>query len=462
MTDPKPANAFPTKEFFVNMLTRDISLEDTILDLLDNCLDGVLRTLGPLRDTTTEKPYLGFRAKITLDRNWFSIEDNCGGMSLDTLEKEAFRLGRPSSVIEKDLGTVGVYGIGMKRALFKIGKESHVSTRHKDEGEYQVEVPADWVEDTEHWTFKITRVEKPQLKQPGTLIMITPLNDDVAEDFGNDAFINRLQDTIRQTYAIVMRKGFEIVFGETPLEPAELELFVPSNGQGITPYALQGTIDGVAISLACGFYRKLAKEVELDEEQQTRRSPNHAGWTIICNDRVVVYEDRSMLSGWGLSGVPNFHNQFIAFAGVVEFQASNASLLPLTTTKRGIDAGSPAFLKTREYMMKGTKLFTNFTNKWKGEEEQTDALFDQSEKVLATDAHKVVSDQMRDIPNLKGALRLLTPALPLPSKTAATRRITFSKPLADIEKLSALLLGSVEKPAVVGEACFDYTYKALV
>ena len=33
----------PTKEFFVEMLTRDIDLTDAILDLLDNCLDGVLR-----------------------------------------------------------------------------------------------------------------------------------------------------------------------------------------------------------------------------------------------------------------------------------------------------------------------------------------------------------------------------------------------------------------------------------
>ncbi|MCV4784283.1 hypothetical protein OFM36_33100, partial [Escherichia coli] len=35
--------AFPAKRFFVEMLTRDIELSDSILDLLDNCLDGVLR-----------------------------------------------------------------------------------------------------------------------------------------------------------------------------------------------------------------------------------------------------------------------------------------------------------------------------------------------------------------------------------------------------------------------------------
>ena len=37
------ANGTPTKDFFVDMLTRDIDLNDAILDLLDNCLDGAIR-----------------------------------------------------------------------------------------------------------------------------------------------------------------------------------------------------------------------------------------------------------------------------------------------------------------------------------------------------------------------------------------------------------------------------------
>ena len=37
------AKGTPTKAFFVEMLTRDIGLNDAILDLLDNCLDGVVK-----------------------------------------------------------------------------------------------------------------------------------------------------------------------------------------------------------------------------------------------------------------------------------------------------------------------------------------------------------------------------------------------------------------------------------
>ena len=41
------AQASPAKRFFVEMLTRDIELADAILDLLDNCVDGALRSGGP-------------------------------------------------------------------------------------------------------------------------------------------------------------------------------------------------------------------------------------------------------------------------------------------------------------------------------------------------------------------------------------------------------------------------------
>ena len=38
------AQAWPTKRFFLEMFVRDISLEDAILDLVDNSIDSLART----------------------------------------------------------------------------------------------------------------------------------------------------------------------------------------------------------------------------------------------------------------------------------------------------------------------------------------------------------------------------------------------------------------------------------
>ncbi|MCV4614521.1 ATP-binding protein, partial [Escherichia coli] len=74
--------AFPAKRFFVEMLTRDIELSDSILDLLDNCLDGVLRKNNFTPEQTFGKSdvYKGYYAHIEFDENSFRITDNCGGI----------------------------------------------------------------------------------------------------------------------------------------------------------------------------------------------------------------------------------------------------------------------------------------------------------------------------------------------------------------------------------------------
>lgn len=66
----------PTKEFFVEMLTRDIDLTDAILDLLDNCLDGVLRKRGSMDIKRDDFDYSGFEANITIEKDCFIIQDN--------------------------------------------------------------------------------------------------------------------------------------------------------------------------------------------------------------------------------------------------------------------------------------------------------------------------------------------------------------------------------------------------
>ena len=103
----------PTKKFFIEMITRDISIEDAIIDLLDNSIDGA--------NKISPDDYSKLFVDLTINDTEFSIRDNCGGFSLETAQKYAFRFGRPEEA-PKVKNTVGRFGIGMKRSLFKIGK----------------------------------------------------------------------------------------------------------------------------------------------------------------------------------------------------------------------------------------------------------------------------------------------------------------------------------------------------
>ena len=103
----KVANVQPTKDFFVHMITRDIELKDALLDLLDNCLDGARRGIHKDNNDDVEKPYEGYWAEISIEKNSFSIKDNCGGIGLDLAIDYAFRLGRADSDRDSDVQTVG-------------------------------------------------------------------------------------------------------------------------------------------------------------------------------------------------------------------------------------------------------------------------------------------------------------------------------------------------------------------
>ena len=137
----------PTKKFFIEMITRVLSIEDAIIDLLDNSIDGANR-INP-------NDYSNLNVSLTVNKDHFEIKDNCGGFSIDTAKKYAFRFGRPEEA-PKENGTVGRFGIGMKRSLFKIGKKFTVESKHQqdsfkvevDVDEWSKKVPPDWAHAT--------------------------------------------------------------------------------------------------------------------------------------------------------------------------------------------------------------------------------------------------------------------------------------------------------------------------
>ena len=92
------------------MLTRDIELKDAILDLLDNCIDGVLRRLTT-QQRKSKNPYRDYWAKITLNQNEFIIEDNCGGIPRVIAVRSAFMMGRPDPERDAKLETIGMLSL---------------------------------------------------------------------------------------------------------------------------------------------------------------------------------------------------------------------------------------------------------------------------------------------------------------------------------------------------------------
>ena len=453
-----PVNASPVKSFFVSMLTRDIKLEEAILDLLDNCVDGILRSSGSIGAT----PYEGFKAEIEFSSDSFSISDNCGGIPWD-LHSYAFRMGRSPDRPADAPGSVGVYGIGMKRAIFKMGKQCLISTRHADD-QYEVEITPHWIDDESEWEIPV-RSASISSESDGTTLVVGDLYDGIAKTFGegSKAFRSELDRLISTHYAYIIDKGFEVTINGDPVKPRTTKIVFDSRKNTkntMRPYVFKTVADGVEVYLAVGFTRPIPSESEIiDEQEGTRYSTIDAGWTILCNDRAVLYCDRSELTGWGEAGVPRYHTQFIAISGIVEFKSEDPTKLPTTTTKRGIDASSPLYLQVKNKMREGMRIFTDYTNKWKGRADEAHRRIQRgtprSLQEIKIRSEDLTFSNTRTLPT--GSQ--YKPRLPLPPRLASTkRRISFVK---DVSKIAivAEYLGDLDmQPSEVGETCFDVFY----
>lgn len=445
-------DASPVKSFFVNMLTRDIKLEDAILDLLDNCVDGILRS-GSTKEGN--EPYQGYYAHIKYDKNSFSIEDNCGGIPW-SLHNYAFRMGRATNRPSESVNSVGVYGIGMKRAIFKIGRYCLISTRNEDH-EYQVEINSEWLTSTD-WNIPV-KENTHILKKNGTKIHIEDIYDGIKESFGIDeiSFTANLYEMISTHYAFIIAKGFNVKINDKEIEAKPTKLIFMEEEIGIKPFIYKAKIEDVEIFLAVGFTRPLPSENELDEEQNgPKYSSMDAGWTIVCNDRAVVYCDRTELTGWGESNVPRYHTQFIAISGIVEFRAKDATKLPTTTTKRGVDASSRIYLQVKNKMREGMVMFTGYTNKWKKQPEETRKQMDKGKFYSLEEIKKeAINLKFQKTTNTPG--EQYKPNLPMPENhTNRKAKISFARDREEVCEVAEYLFDDrYAEPSKVGEECYE-------
>jgi len=284
---------------------------------------------------------------------------------------------------------------------------------------------------------------------------------DIRNLFVGGEFENSLRHKISQQYALIIQKGFDVRINAAKVSPVPLTVLSSadlSDATAIAPYYLEGQVNDVDVQVIAGFYRGVPTRDEVEPMIDSSSSSARAGWTVACNDRVVIYRDETRLTGWGEANVPMFHNQFIAFSGLVLMQSDDPKQLPLTTTKRGIDASSETYLVIKNYMREATRIFTSFTNQWKAVTPKTlERVFEQSKPVgMAELSESLDRSLLRDVRKLDRGKRF-APELPSPPKaTSNLRRISFRKTTPDIEAVSQFLLGSGDHtPSEVGEACFD-------
>lgn len=342
------ANAHPKKRFFIDMFTRDISLEECILDLLDNSIDGVIRSRGISPADISQSIFSTTRAprrrrlptiELTYSQKEITVKDTCGGIDYDYAMEEAFNFGHSP---ESTSGHLGVYGIGLKRALFKMGNYFSIRSQTTENG-FTCELDVrKWVKDDsslDDWKVPLERISGTSSAQAGTEITVTRLHDEVKMRLQDGLLETALGREISVTYAFLLEKYVRVLVNGEVIRPYDIPLAV----------ARAGKVQYEELSPAKGVKARLYASIAATDDRG-RWPVDRAGWYVACNGRIVLDADQSALSGWGVPPMQKFHPKFRQFIGLAFFESDDAHKLPWTTTKRGLNKESAVYLRVRNKM----------------------------------------------------------------------------------------------------------------
>jgi hypothetical protein len=424
------------KQFFIDMFTRDISLEDCVLDLIDNSLDSyLLKHKVPISSLIfgPDPPHVN-KGKISVmctDRH-VKVTDTCGGISRTEAVNGAFCFGHEP---DDNLGKLGAYGVGMKRALFKIGNKFHIVSKTTTEG-FEVSLALDkWAEDPD-WRIPISFIEGSKSEDSaGTAITVTDLREEVVLRIKQGDVVSNIIEDAASTYPYFLEQCVTLEVGNNHVKPTPLRL---GGSDGIKAASESFEQNGVRV--------KMAATIAPDVPGQ--RTTEQAGWNIFCNGRAVVSADKTKLTGWG-SDLPAFHNKYTSFVGLASFESDNPLDLPWTTTKRQIDRESGVFIRARNVMVAMSKPIISMLNK-RYPSEPTEA------SDIRTVVQQVREVSFRDIAS-KGTSGF---SYTVPKKKArTTERVAFDASIASLEKVRRHLRRANLSASEIGKLTFGHYVK---
>ena len=354
MVRQSEADASATRAFFVDMLVRDIGVDGAILDLIDNSVDAVSSNLTPAGDFDSS------HIDVSFDPNHFRISDNCGGIAVEIARQYAFRFGRAEAF---NPGTrIGEFGIGMKRAVFRLGKNFKVDSS-TTETRFIVDVDVEeWRQQKGGWTFPMAIIDTPA-DEAGTTVEVRNLHEGVKELFDQDSYARNMLQEVADRYSEAISAGLTISLNR---EPADLRIHNLLVGSDIRPENRQEEL------LSGNRHVKLRIVAGIGP---VGRPVTESGWYVYCNGRLVLKADRTSLTGWGTAGlggpdVPAWHPQYARFRGFVFFTSDSPAALPWTTTKTEIDTSSDVYRNALGKMRSVIRRFATFTNELATEREQ--------------------------------------------------------------------------------------------
>jgi hypothetical protein len=331
-------DATPSKRLFLSIIA-DYDLNKSICELVDNGLDVWVRSGRASKITI----------KIALDKvqQTISVEDDAGGLPLTEL---SYIIGPGHTGNKPTDDTIGIFGVGTKRAVVALAQDIRVLSRYKKSKTHQVEFDDKWLED-EDWQLPVYEVD--EIAPRTTTVQLQRLRIPVT-----DESIEYLRDHLSATYARFLTDSHvRIILNGTALTPHFFDDW--SYPPKYLPRRYTGTLNTYV-------GRNVAVEAFAGLSSESSPAAGEYGVYFYCNGRLVARALKSFEVGFtkGLAGLPH---PKVSLTKVIVSLTGDARSMPWNSSKSDISTKHEVFVALHPWLVQVVKDYAALSRIWMGD-----------------------------------------------------------------------------------------------
>lgn len=330
--------AIPSKRLFLSIIA-DYDLNSSICELVDNAFDVWTRS--------KRKNPIRIHVELDDDARIIRVIDNAGGVRPDELK---YIVAPGESGSDPTDETIGIFGVGTKRAVVALAKQVRVTTRFEEGTTYQIEFDDKWLED-EDWSLPL--FETSPIDAQTTIVELQNLRVSIGPD-QQDMLRSHLAATYAKFLALT---DVDLRLNGVPIEPRLFEKW--SFPPDYEPRHYFGTITTP---------KNRTVKIDVLAGLSNQSSPISGGYGVYmyCNDRLVAPAIKSYEVGFtrGQAGLPH---PKVALTKVIVSLHGDAEEMPWNSSKSDISSKHHTFMAIQDWLIKVVTDYAAVSRAWQSE-----------------------------------------------------------------------------------------------
>lgn len=332
----KDVDGTPQKRVFLSIIN-DYNLRTGLCELVDNAIDMWL--------VGNRKKRLVVDVILDSDRQMISVSDNAGGVKEDEFE---YLISPGATSHQPQNDTIGVFGVGGKRAGVALGELVEIKSRHKNQKSLQIDITKEWLA-TDDWTISVYEI--PNVRQSTTIVEITKLR----QRFDDDD-INEIREHLGATYGHFLSLDCEINLNGSPVEARFFDTW--AYPPDFPPRRLEFDTapvedENLKVKITAGLI------IDREPEQE------NYGVYFYCNNRLIVKEVRTREVGYFVASEAGVPHPDASLCRVIVDITGNPSYMPWNSSKSDLNFSHPVFLELRPSLIDLVSFFSKLSRRLK-------------------------------------------------------------------------------------------------